>query len=734
MSTVVAQPSSDGVLDAEEPTRGVVVTYALAVLLSAALLFAVQPMVAKAVLPRLGGAPATWTSCLLFFQVVLLTGYCYVHLGAAWLRPLQQAVVHVVLLVTAALVWPMSLGAYAAPNLAAPTAWLLGTLVSTVGLPFFAVSATAPLLQRWFALTTAKEPYFLYAASNVGSLVGLLAYPTVIERMLTTSQQQHLWTAAFAVLAATIAVCAVGLRRHQSPSRHSEGGDVASSRPGFAEQLAWLWLAFIPSSLLLGVTAHISTDLAAVPLLWVVPLALYLLTFVVAFSQRFLPSRAWLSRATAALLVGAALAMVTELGEWVEILAHLAAFTSAALMCHGELARRRPTPQQLTRFFLIISVGGAIGGTFNALVAPQLFPGVYEYPMVLAAAAFMRPSPAWREGRDEPLGLVGGVPLMVAVIVAGALLSGLAGNVAVAPRFLGISMLITVALVAANRRIAFSVAFALVMALALYVDPSGASALLQDRSFFGVVKVTVDERSGLRRFHHGSTIHGLQRLNGETCEPTAYFSRPGPIGQVFDVSRSASRVAVLGLGVGTLACYGAPGSRWTFYEIDPLVERVASDASLFSFLDRSAATIDVKIGDGRLSLAAEPSGQFDVIVVDVFSSDAVPAHLLTREFLTIALDRLAPGGLLAFNISNRYLDLAPIVSSAAAMAGAETLVQSHFPQATQFDSASRWVVVARESAVFETLRRDPRWRPASTGRRPWTDDFSNIIDAIGWSR
>lgn len=730
MSSLTSDPRRDGAVD--QPSTASSLTYVFAVLLSAALLFAVQPMVAKAVLPRLGGAPSTWTTCLLFFQVVLLAGYCYVHVGAAWLRPLPQALLHVAILTTAALVWPLSLSSYSQPDLASPTPWLLRTLIGTVGLPFFAVSATAPLLQRWFALATGREPYFLYAASNVGSLVGLLAYPVVIERVLTTPQQQQLWTTAFLALAVIIAACAVGLRRQPSAPGHSDVGGATTRGPGIATQLAWLGLAFVPSSLLLGVTAHISTDLAAVPLLWVVPLALYLLTFVVAFSPRFLPSRHWLSRATAVLLVAAVLGMVAVLNEWLEVVAHIAAFTSASLMCHSELARRRPAPVQLTRFFLLMSVGGALGGSFNALVAPQLFSGIYEYPLMLIAAAFIRPAPAWRDGRDEPWGLVAGVPLLITTFVLAAVLSGVAGQLAVAPLLLSIGLLVTTVLVAANRRLAFAGAFTLAMGLSLYVDPTGARGVLQDRSFFGVVRVSVDERADLRRFHHGSTMHGLQPLTGETCEPTAYFSRPGPIGQVFEASRSPSRVAVLGLGVGTLACYATPGSKWTFYEIDPLVERVASDATLFSFLDRSAGVVDVKIGDGRLLLAAEPQGQFDVIVMDAFSSDAVPAHLLTSEFMAIAFDRLKPNGLLAFNISNRYLDLAPIVASAAASAGADALVQSHVPQDTRFAYASRWVVVARASVTFDRLRGDPRWRPATGGRRPWTDDFSNIIDAVAW--
>lgn len=718
--------------------RGVVpllVLFSITVLLSAALLFVVQPMFARMVLPRLGGTPATWTTCLLFFQTALLLGYLYVHASAVYLRRRAQIWLHVGLLVAAAAM-PIGLSAADHPDRAGPIIWLLITLTTSVGLPFFAVAATAPLLQRWYANASGRDPYFLYAASNAGSLAGLLGYPFLVERMFTLVEQRTLWTAGFVLLTMMIGACAAMAYRGIDYDATADVAVCAQRSPApvitARQRTWWLALSFVPSSLLLGVTTHISTDVAAVPLLWVVPLALYLLTFIAAFASRPPISHRWTTRLAGIFIVIAIATHIVGVIMWWGLGIHLTVFAAAALACHRELAERRPAASELTQFYLVISAGGALGGVFNAVVAPSVFTQVLEYPLVLALAAALIPPPAWRTERREPAAMVWGLPVVVFLVVGSAWVFGTAttdigANIAA---FWTCAALI---LAFANRRGALGAALAVaVLANAWFEGQASGRVIFKVRSFFGVHRVVEDESRSHHRLYHGSTLHGWQNVTAEGCQPTSYYHHDGPIGQLFQARQGrAMRVGVIGLGAGALACYAAPGGHLTFFEIDPVVERIARDPAYFTFLGRAPGAVDVVIGDGRISLANEKPGTFDVFIVDAFSSDAIPVHLLTREFLQLAIDRLRPGGVVAFHISNRYLDLGPVLAGASRALGVRALEQLHDttdPEAT----ASRWVVVGRGAEDLAALARDPRWREPEASAADWTDDFSNIFDVLSW--
>jgi hypothetical protein len=719
---------------APDRARAQLALFVAAILLSAALLLAVQPMFARMVLPLMGGTPATWTTCLLFFQLTLLLGYLYVHVTSARLTDRSQATLHVVLLLAAVAVLPLAAPPAVTPNRDAPTVWLLSTLATGVGLPFLAVSGTAPLLQRWYARASGRDPYFLYAASNLGSLVGLIGYPLIVEPSLTLASQRRAWSAGFAVLTVLVAACAAAVWRRAprrgAPAEESAAAPVMPVRA--VDRAWWLLLALVPSSLLLGVTTHISTDVAAAPLLWVVPLAVYLMTFVLAFASPPPISHRWIARLTPAAIMAALIALVVGASWWVGLAVHLTAFAVVALACHRELSDRRPGAADLTQYFLVIALGGALGGMLNAVVAPAAFSQVAEYPLMLALAAALRPAPAWRGGRQEPVATVVGLPLIVFAVLTAVWSAGLAIGVGIGTNVTGFWLVVAVMLVATNRRAAFAVAVACVVAAHLAaprVTPG--RVIFAARGFFGVHRVIEVDGRTIHRLTHGTTLHGWERLGTGRCEPTSYYHPDGPIGQLFRERRIGSGdVAVIGLGAGGLVCYAPAGGRWTFLEIDPLVERIARNPALFTFLQRAAGTVQVVIGDGRVGLGEIAPGTLDTVVIDAFSSDAVPVHLLTREFVRLGLERVRPGGHLVFHVSNRYLDLTPVVAAAAASLGAAALEQAY--ETTNPDAVpSRWLVVARPAALA-ALAGDPRWHAPPPKGRMWTDDFSNILDAVAW--
>jgi spermidine synthase len=669
-------------------------------------------------------------------------GYLYAHLVSRWLGLRRQVALHLALLTVAALTLPIAIGPdWTPPTAGTPVLWLIGLLAWCLGLPFLVVSATAPLLQKWFAASghpAGRDPYFLYGASNLGSMLALLGYPLLLEPMLTLDRQNEAWVLGYAGLAALVAICGLAVWRRPPPGDASVD---ASSAPGertvgWGQRLHWLALAFAPSSLLLAVTAYITTDLASVPLLWVVPLTLYLLTFVIVFARRPVLRHAWMVKAQPFIIIPLALVFTQSAAFWLVLPLHLAAFFVTAMVCHGELAKRRPATSHLTEFYLWMAFGGMLGGVFNALLAPIAFDWVLEYPLALVVACLLRPRLApGRAGLLANLGL----PLVVLSLMLlqvqwrrlGLPDLGAAGTLA---------LLVPVAMLLysfAARPLRFGLGVAAVLSVALLAGEAN-QVEARARSFFGVYTIRHDP-AGYHFLVHGTTVHGAQQTDPATRrEPLTYFHREGPLGQVFAAleDRPPQTVGAVGLGVGTVACYRRPGQRWTFFEIDPLVERIARDRRYFHYLEDCARGAEVVLGDARRSLQDVASGPYDLLILDAFSSDAIPVHLLTREAFALYRERLAPGGLIALHISNRNLDLAPVVAALLADAGLAGRVQTQAPPlAAQraYRNAATWVVIARSEAALGALADDPRWqRMPAAAAHPWTDDFSNLIGALRW--
>ncbi|HJV55313.1 MAG TPA: hypothetical protein VJ971_05045 [Methylomirabilota bacterium] len=768
----------------------VLLLYALTLFTGATLLFVMQPMVGKMILPLLGGTPAVWSTCMVFFQAALLGGYAYAHALTSRLRPSRQVLVHVVALALPFAVLPLAVN----PRLlrggeANPILDVLTLLSLSVGLPFLVVSATAPLLQKWFTHTehpAARDPYFLYAASNLGSMLALLGYPTLVEPRLHLQgsswlSQTALWSVGYGLLAVLTALCALTLwlKPAAAPAPVAAEAEAAPApveeRPRWARRLYWIVLAFVPSSLLLGVTTYITTDLAAVPLLWVLPLAIYLLTFILAFGRwpRLLHHLVVALALPVTLLV--IFLMVSALPEriWVIVLWHFGLLFVLALACHGALARDRPGPRHLTEFYLLISVGGVLGGLFNALVAPLVFSSLIEYPLMMVLACVLLAAP-----RSAALGLGGGARRALLAVAAAAALAlvlysesaTLRVDFAFLERVLDLSadrvsdwldpaerlvnkLLIygpplAVAWLLRRRPLHLGLALASVLLISGFVDARNSDQIRQSRSFFGVLRISRDrDPKGYTELRHGTTLHGRQSLEpSRRAEPLSYYQRKGPIGQLFAEldRRSGSRhMAVVGLGTGTLAAYARPGDRVTFYEIDRLVRDIAFDPAYFTYAtdarDR-AVTVRLELGDARIRMEAvrrdRPEERYDVILVDAFSSDAIPVHLLTREALRLYFDLLGPRGILALHISNRYLRLEPVVAALAEEGHYARMLQDGGTDDIRGAVEASWAILARRTEDFGELASDSRWTQTRLDVEPavsaWTDDFHNLLSIFKW--
>jgi hypothetical protein len=733
----------------------VIALFAITALTSAFLLFWVEPLFARLVLPLLGGSPAVWNTCLMYFQAVLLGGYLYAHLTTRALGVRRQAALHLVLLAITFLALPVAVPAgWTPPTTGRPIVSLLLLLTVAVGAPFLMLSATAPLLQRWLAgidHPAAADPYLLYAASNAGSFLGLLAFPVVLEPTLRLGQQSALWSAGYALAGGLTALCValVWRRSRAQPARASAGrtgspAPVEAAGPTAGDRARWVALAFVPSSLLLGVTTYLTTDVAAVPFLWVVPLALYLLTFVVVFARTGRTTSRVPVEVHALLVTAFVLVIFWNVDlqqQWVYLL-HLGVFAFTALVLHGELAATRPAPRYLTEFYLWLAFGGALGGAFNALAAPVLFHTVAEYVPMVVLACFLRPS-----RRVRVTGLVERLQLMAAAVIPALLLAVVVAFDAWHHRFLGIPIALLVSLPAGAIALTLrasaplfgaSLAAMGVAGLVLFRAPE--SILHAERSFFGAYRVV--QMGDVRFLYHGTTVHGAQfGDSARRNRPLTYYHPAGPAGQVFQALGArlgGKRIGVVGLGAGSLLCYARPGQEWTFYEIDPLVERIARDPAYFTFMRDCPVKAKVVLGDARLTLAREPDQRFALLVLDAFSSDAIPVHLLTREALALYRRLLEPGGVLLVHISNQHLSLAPVVASLAADAGLPGLTAEHFVaprrEEEELDYNSAWVVLTKRSEDAGSLAGDARWRTLVTRaeRKPWTDDYSNVFGAIDW--
>ena len=730
----------------EAPLGMMGLMFTLAVFLSAALLFAIEPMFGKMVLPRLGGSPAVWTTCMLFFQVALLLGYWYAHIGPSWLGLRRHTLVHLVLLALCLFLLPIGVTeAAGAVRLEHPTLWLLSVLTISLGVPFVLLSSTGPLLQVWFSRSShpsAHNPYFLYAASNAGSLIALLSYPFLLEPTTTLKGQTRLWSVGYVALVALVSVCALYLMRSSGSSPHAvEPAATAVPRVSRGTMLRWVLLAFVPSSFFLALTTHMTTDIAAVPLLWIIPLVLYLLSFTMVFGRRSWIRQSVLLRWQPIGLI--VLAIIdfwgpSASGPWLLPL-HLIVFFATALVCHGELAATKPPPSRLTDFYLCIAVGGMLGGIFNALVAPAIFDSVLEYPLTILIACAVRPWPTAQPSSNR-------IRWELALITAAcALMVWTRINDPDRPATALVvfsSALVAVICLRMSRDPArFTLAIGLVVIGAIITSGARPNILSKDRNFFGVREVREDPKKKMRWLMHGTTNHGAQSTDpAKRREPVTYYHRPGPIGDVFRAFPPVAgrRVAVIGLGAGGLSAYGGSGEEWTFYEIDPDIARVATDTNYFTYLRDTPASMRLVLGDGRLSIAEAPDGYYDVIVVDAFSSDAIPTHLLTLEALSVYRSKLSPTGILAWHLSNRYLDLEPVLGNLLREAGVAGLIRVNIDRTPEQETngyPTIWAAVGSTPEHLGALRKDSRWRPLRTRESVgvWTDDFSNIFRVFIWS-
>lgn len=708
------------------------------------LLFLVQPMIARMALPRLGGSPAVWNSAMLVYQALLLGGYAYAHwLGRFAAR--RQALIHLALFLLAAIFLPIGLAGWTPPEGAEPALWALWLLGASIGPLFFVVAAQAPLLQRWYGATGEGDPYPLYAASNLGSFAGLLAYPLLVEPMLTLKAQSLLWSGGYAVLFFLVYASARRLPAVATEARQPAAGEARTSGRSL---LMWVVLAAVPSGLMLATTLYLTTDIVAMPLLWVMPLGLYLLSFSAAFAARRGLAETCVLTAPLVLLIGACIAFTGgvhfPLFIAIGILAVL--FVSATAL-HARLFDLRPAPEHLTRFYLALSVGGMLGGVFGALVAPLIFDWTYEYPLLLLAAALLLPE---REALLRLPKLLWDDPRRRVWLAAGMMVLGLilsmAGGGLFGPQFSAqpikticfVTIILMGVVALGHRLLSAAMILYLMLCLSGWEKLSQSASGMLTRSYFGVYGV-VDRSPTERILFHGTTLHGVQdRAPGRERNPTTYYAPRSGVGLALRSARGDARVDIVGLGAGTLACYARAGQDWRFYEIDPAMAAIARDGSRFSFLSLCQPRARIVIGDARMTLARQAAGVADVLVIDAFSSDSIPTHLLTREALRVYGRRLRPDGLLLVHISNRFLDLRPVLAADAAAEDWRAVLRHYRPTRKEGDrhmTASVWVAMSRDPAriaALEAASGEDRWTPLKgrAGFAAWTDDHASILPIL----
>ena len=747
-SAVTDQPSASR-------NRLVLIVYTFAIFVSALLLFSVQPLFTKMVLPRLGGSTAVWSVAMVFFQSLLLAGYAYAHYLMQLRNRLIPVAVHLVLLVIALLTLPLSIAnGWGEPPTSGYAFWLLGLFAVSIGLPFFALAANNPLLQAWFVRTghpSGPDPYFLYASSNIGSFLALLSYPVLLEPMFTLRAQNLIWTGGYALLIVLIASCGVLLLR--SPAVAGvDLDDAEAPAPPWILRARWIFLAAVPSGLLIAVTAHISTDVAAAPLLWVLPLSLYLLTWVLVFQSHPLLPHKWMLMAQPLAITGVIvlLAVGGEQNLLLTLGGHQLCFFVIAMACHGELARTRPAAKYLTGFYVALSFGGMVGGFFAGLLAPFMFSWIAEYPILLALAALCRPPggeerfPRWSSWYWPFLAVLA-VVLIAPSWSNGKIMSWLvAHRVWVAAAVGALSALLALGLNANRWKIFATVAVALVLIRAYPADEGRVETV---RSFFGVHKIVVTPRGRYHVLMHGTTIHGAEKFRNNDGTPVTgrpeaitYYHRDGGIGQAIAAVRERKggpiRVAVIGLGAGTLTCASEPGENWKFFEIDQTMVDTARDPKYFTYIQNCEPDLKPVIGDARLTFAKEPDGLYDLIIVDAYSSDAIPIHLATVEAMKIYKDKLAPQGAVVMHVSNRHLELSSVVVGIAEENDLKSWVYSEDSNRdNEYIFATSVVVSAREEADVGKLASSENWTldEAEENQRVWTDDYSNVLGAV-WRR
>jgi uncharacterized membrane protein len=708
------------------------------------------------ILPRLGGSPAVWSIAMVFFQSLLLFGYAYAHYLMTIRNRVIPVIVHLTLLIIALLTLPLAIGeSWSSPPESGYALWLSGLFAVTIGLPFFALAANNPLLQAWFVRAghpEARDPYFLYASSNIGSFLALLSYPVLLEPMLSLRMQNLLWTCGYGLLIVLIAGCGILLlRAPPCQTLESTTGAAAAPAINWASRGRWVFLAAVPSGLLIAVTAHISTDVAAAPLLWVLPLSVYLLTWVLVFQARpQLPHRLMLLLQPLAIVsVIMLLAGGTERNLFVLLGGHLFCFFVIAMACHGELARTRPPAQHLTGFYVALSLGGMVGGLFAGLIAPFSFSWIAEYPILVALAALCRPgnqAPAPRWGRWY----WGALTLLAVMLIAPSYLS------AEAAQYLDhfrMPIIIAVAIAAMIAAIILKVGrwkFAATIGLALLlirILPGDRGHVETVRSFFGVHKIVATTDGRYHLLMHGTTVHGAEKVLNDDGTPVtgrpeaiSYYYKESGISRAIAAVRARKggplRAAVIGLGSAALTCASQPGENWKFFEIDQAIVDIARDPKRFSFIQKCHPDLQPVMGDARLTFAKEPDGVYDLIVVDAYSSDAIPVHLATREAMTIYKSKLAPHGTIVVHVSNRHLELASVIVGIANANNLKSWVYFNNPRRdTEYILANNVVISARDESDVGDIAHSDAWKAASPDKlqRVWTDDYSNILGAV-WRR
>ncbi len=670
--------------------------YAATIFISSFLLFLVQPLIARQILPWFGGTAAVWTTCMLFFQALLLAGYAYAHATNAMLKPRAQAILHSVLLALALATLPIAPSEGWKPlGTEEPISYILLVLAATVGLPYLLLASTSPLLQAWFARARpGADPYRLFAISNLASLLALIGYPLVVEPFFGNREQVVWWSTLFAAFAVFCAGLAWSVSSVSLEKNFLENENTPS--PGRGDYLLWLALSATGSVLLLAVTNHVTQNVASIPLLWIVPLTLYLLTFIIAFEGGRLGRLYRVEIFWGVLLVwlaGMSWLLVDsrfQFDLWIQIAMFLSGLFVGCMFCHGELYRSRPAARHLTAFYLTISAGGVVGGLLVAVVAPLIFNAFYELGIALLALAVLAAV------RFAPVNVVA--------------------------RWASLAMLLAVA------------------ACVVYDGTHFLkSATLSERNFYGVIRVKEYGTPGgdfhLRRLVHGVIMHGEQYLNGERrLEPTTYYMRTSGIGLAIEAAqaRGPVKIGVIGLGTGTIAAYGRKGDEIRFYDINPRVVSVAREQ--FYYLSDSKAAVSVALGDARLTLEREPAQGFDILAVDAFSSDSIPVHLITREALAVYLRHMKPDGVIAFHVSNRFLDLPPVVGRLAKEQGlTATLVSDEGKEGDDDHTKTDWVLLARDPKVLEAEQikaAAPQPPEEKANWRTWTDDYSNLVQIL----